>query len=615
MATNFFSLVRPMHNDDVTRIIIKKYVEVNNSVLQQLDFIVSSLPQRDLNNKQWTNKCSTDCAQTLKAMLIDETNTTAYMLYTFVKSIVWCVTGSPKNRTIGNLEKTYLEMNYLFQSLFYPQYRFDANFIHSIDHDFIGFVTRLKEYIKFEYTSAPFTGVWENDSENIRITLRKPGLQRLILGFGPSASGKTFIAKTMIELLIEDENKFFISIDGGLYRETSIIYQTILEKVKQRGYIGLTNMHKIIFDASVLKNKFMDFLNTTKRQTNQTNQNFSLYVPETLGGCDLTFTHLAATAASMFASGVKRTFQSPPANASANTSFKEKTENGNNYAPEANFHHHQPSTALNATSLNENKLNEPYFEQRVIIPNRRLNIHNPSPTIDYRRPIPTSPTHYRRPIPTSPTPIPTSPTTYSRRPGYYIPSQTRARLAGGMMNLFSCKEVLQPFIDYTNDQNYIVLNIYQHKTSGECEFAKFGDDFGDDYKCKGCTESGQAREIDEGKQYSSSQWSVSMSNARKLLHSRKYGINIEIHNSGQEGKKSIIKPINKESEQLCANKYQRFQEKGFDILQYGGSKNKRTENRTLRLSNALCVKNRRTLLERESRARRLSKKVRTQLLS
>lgn len=544
-----------------------------NSVLHQLEYIVSSsLPQRDLNNKQWTNECSTDCAQILKTMLIDETNTTAYMLYTFVKSIVWCEIGSPIHRTIGSLEKTYLEMWYLFQSLFYQENTFNADFI---DPEFIIFVKRLEKYIKFEYTSAVFTGVWENDSKYIRITLRKHVLPRLILGLGPSASGKTFIAKNMIELLIEYENKFFISIDGGLYRETSIIYQTILAKVKERGYIGLTNMHKIIFDASVIKKKFMDFLNKNISK-------FSLYVPDTLGGCDLTFTHLAATAASTIASAVKKTFNSQSANASANASLN---------APEANFHHHQQSTDLNATSLKENKLNESYFEQRVIIPNRRLNIHNPSPT------------HYRRPIPTSPT-------TYSRRPRNYIPSPTSARLGGGMMNLFSCKEVLQPFIDYTNDQNYILLNIYQHKTSGECEFP-------DIYRCKGCTESGKAREIDEGKQYSSSQWSVSMLNAKKLLHSRKYGINIEIHNSSQEGKKSIIKPINEDSEALCANKYQRFQQKGFVILrrQYGGSKMKRTKNRTVRLSNALCVKNRRTLLERESRARRLSKKVRTQLLS
>ena len=336
----------------------------------------------------------------------------------------------------------------------------------------------------------------------------------------------------------------------------------------------------------------------------ETNESkFSLYVPETLGGCDLTFTHLASTAASMFVSAFskKKFQQSPTANASANASLNENTVNGNHYAPEANYHH-QSTTATS--------LNEPNFEQRA----NRQNIYvHQTPT--YQTPTYQTPTtHSRRPRYFNPSPIThnQTPSTHIRRPRY-IPSQTRARLGGGMMNLFSCKEVLKPFIDYTNDQNYIVLNIYQHKTSGECEFAKFGDD----YKCKGCTESGQAREIYEGKPYSSSQWSVSMSNARKLLYSRKNGINLEIHNCGQEGKKSIIKPINTESKALCANKYQRFQQKGFVILprQYGGSKNKRTENRTVRLSNALCVKNRRTLLERESRARRLSKKVRTQLLS
>jgi hypothetical protein len=89
--------------------------------------------------------------------------------------------------------------------------------------------------------------------------------------------------------------KSFLSIDGGIYREKSYIYQKIIKLIKLTKYNGLKNLvlsgyhlktsitnRKInkrhsLFDPKILKKKVIEYL--SKREK------ISLYIPDTLGGC------------------------------------------------------------------------------------------------------------------------------------------------------------------------------------------------------------------------------------------------------------------------------------------------------------------------------------------
>ena len=118
------------------------------------------------------------------------------------------------------------------------------------------------------------------------------------MGFGPSASGKTYWTKKIIELFDNVNNKetfpkSFLSIDGGIAREESIVYQFILNAVNQNLNIdGITNLSKkrifhylwpekdTLFKSP--KKRMVDYIKTI---VDLTEQHISLYVPETLGGC------------------------------------------------------------------------------------------------------------------------------------------------------------------------------------------------------------------------------------------------------------------------------------------------------------------------------------------
>lgn len=106
-----------------------------------------------------------------------------------------------------------------------------------------------KGTIKFEFaknTSVDkITGRWNNDSGLINIiTITTSGENdtesnngMLIMGLGPSASGKSFMAKKIIKIMKETIGNtfpdFFFNIDGGKYRELSVVYQSVIEGIKQ----------------------------------------------------------------------------------------------------------------------------------------------------------------------------------------------------------------------------------------------------------------------------------------------------------------------------------------------------------------------------------------------
>ena len=158
----------------------------------------------------------------------------------------------------------------------------------------------------------PFTGLWKDDKKNIEMIWnpdpanpapRQEG--KLVLGLGPSASGKSFwgnyLTKWLNLAVWNGIENCFLVVDGGKYRELSVVYQTILESVQKtndpKKIIGLTNLAMkgtkswdprlrkksgILFDTDMIKDKIVSFLCKQNIYPN-------LYVPETLSTCDIGF--------------------------------------------------------------------------------------------------------------------------------------------------------------------------------------------------------------------------------------------------------------------------------------------------------------------------------------
>ena len=140
------------------------------------------------------------------------------------------------------------------------------------------------------------TGVWENDHQYFKLKELDPLSQesRLIMGLGPSAAGKTFWARNVIKLMGKANTNFprsFLSVDGGLVRELSYVYQDIIKALAKHEKInGLHNLvssgwdpfHKSLFKAGHVKKSIQKYLKTQKPFSNS-KLPVSIYVPETLG--------------------------------------------------------------------------------------------------------------------------------------------------------------------------------------------------------------------------------------------------------------------------------------------------------------------------------------------
>jgi len=175
-----------------------------------------------------------------------------------------------------------------------------SNSLVSIDKSSINFI--------FNGTIENLNGKWEKDKDKFTFEIFNKNSSsynktRLIMGFGPSASGKTYCAKAIITMLSNTDPSFpksFLSIDGGIYREKSYIYQKLIGLIKPKQYNGLLNLvlsgyhfkrsytnmkiegRKTLFDSDIVKNKITEYLNYLKSVHKN---KVSLYIPETLGGC------------------------------------------------------------------------------------------------------------------------------------------------------------------------------------------------------------------------------------------------------------------------------------------------------------------------------------------
>lgn len=108
----------------------------------------------------------------------------------------------------------------------------------------------------------------------------------------------------------------------------------------------------------------------------------------------------------------------------------------------------------------------------------------------------------------------------------YVPDTLGSCLVG------SCESAYRRYKELTGDTQWIGLLIWQHRTGKECTFPP-------GYRCKGCTESGTARQKKDGKKYSNTAWPNSMKNGEAEFLKAPGG-SYKIHNSGQKGSTTVI---------------------------------------------------------------------------
>ena len=150
-----------------------------------------------------------------------------------------------------------------------------------------------KEKLKLVFTGPNnrLTGFWKDDMKLFKLDSEQFNTEKgkLIMGFGPSASGKTYWAKNIIKILNQTEPTFptnFLSIDGGIMREVSLTYQMLknLAKTEVKGFENLGGgLFSPLFNTDKIKGQVLEFL----KQSKQPKPN--LYVPHTLAECSFSF--------------------------------------------------------------------------------------------------------------------------------------------------------------------------------------------------------------------------------------------------------------------------------------------------------------------------------------
>ena len=161
-----------------------------------------------------------------------------------------------------------------------------AYMIRAIKHSIITIKDKTTIDIDIDPTiTVNLTGKWNNDLVKFLITDMN-STKRLIIGYGPSASGKTYCASTIIKILSNIDGKTiptsFMSIDGGPCRETSIFYNFIVKCALHLKLDGITNLDKNTIATKLgigrkslfpkVKKVIQDFLQ---------NKHISLYIPTT----------------------------------------------------------------------------------------------------------------------------------------------------------------------------------------------------------------------------------------------------------------------------------------------------------------------------------------------
>ena len=163
-------------------------------------------------------KCSAfeECNRKIKELMSQEYSHTGYYLNYLKK----CAYSKHKN-TSGDYYKP--NMKFYFHPYFLlslPDFNELCNW-----NEFKSYVQNGSFYIQKIETSAENKIISDTKSNNVFVV-------------GPSAAGKTFSWKTLIPRLPASYPSNYLSIDGGLMRDYSLVYEMVKEIIKKKNYIS-----------------------------------------------------------------------------------------------------------------------------------------------------------------------------------------------------------------------------------------------------------------------------------------------------------------------------------------------------------------------------------------
>jgi len=232
---------------------VQYFVEAKKDIFESKNILDLS-KKNVLSKKEWTS-CNTQCRALLNNYIKKEIESTAFFLRILANSIISTVDGAHVQFSINDV--------------------------------------------------GQLSGKWENDMQYFNIVYVGNSEDdnkisgRLIMGFGPSASGKTYWAKNVIKMFsigsgsggggndpwgfFQNPRQFpksFLTIDGGVYRECSQIYQFIVRSILDKGHGGLSNLVPELFSSDKIKDGVVTFLKQQRKQ--HIKVPISLYVPDTL---------------------------------------------------------------------------------------------------------------------------------------------------------------------------------------------------------------------------------------------------------------------------------------------------------------------------------------------
>jgi hypothetical protein len=205
------------------------------------------------------------------------------------------------NNIIGWQEKSYLESNWIncekqcnliVKKFIKREINSTAYVLRTLGKSLLSTDKNKIFTVKFNSIyKGNISGIWNIDKRYFTIEMFQNNYNKgkLIMGFGPSASGKTYWAHNIIEIFTKiNSTEFptdFLSIDGGTYRESSVIYTNLVLNLLNKNIAGFKNLVKAgfslsssLFESGKIKKIIIEFLKMQKVKPN-------LYVPETLGGC------------------------------------------------------------------------------------------------------------------------------------------------------------------------------------------------------------------------------------------------------------------------------------------------------------------------------------------
>jgi hypothetical protein len=166
----------------------------------------------------------------------------------------------------------------------------------------INFVLSHQGDLSAPVRDATLTGIWSEDNHNVELELAfKEHNKTFVLASGPTGAGKTFMGK---QICVKLDLPPMISIDGGIYRDCSIVYQIIQHVLHEKGWAGMRNLvftttlekiHSVprllriswtkffegIFDTEKVKNLVYRYL-VHQKNLNRKIINLPIYVPDTL---------------------------------------------------------------------------------------------------------------------------------------------------------------------------------------------------------------------------------------------------------------------------------------------------------------------------------------------